>query len=136
MLVFFSGRVAKQKKVMLFHVSSCEELLAFSSTFKNPSLILGRLRSSTAPRELSSGELASTKAEILEVFLETFWRGTEELCFYSNLILPLLTCRGLTQLCLISYAFGFCRMLSISTTRAMTSKVDIRAFKAFHDFQS
>lgn len=123
---------------MLFHVSSCEELLAFSSTCKNPSLILSCLRSSTAPRELSPEEVASTKAEIVEVILETFWRGTEEFRFYYNLILPLLTCRGLSQLCLISYVFGFCRMLSIGTTRAITSKVDNRAviFKAFHDFQS
>lgn len=121
---------------MLFLISSCEELLASSSTCKNPSLILTCLRRSTAPGELSSEKVASTKEEILEVFLEAFWRGAEELRFYYNLILPLLTCKGLAQLSFTSYTSSFCRVLSICTTRAITSKVDNRAviFKALHDF--
>lgn len=121
---------------MLFLVSSCEELLAFSSTCKNPSLVLTCLRSSTAPGGLSSENITSTKEEILEVFFATFWRGIEELRFYCSLILPLLTCKDLVQLSFTSYTSGFCSMLSICTTRAITSKVDNRAviFKVFHDF--
>lgn len=65
---FLSSRVAKQKN-MLFLISSCEEFLAFPSACKK--LILTCLRSSTAPGELSSQKVASTKEEILKVFLET-----------------------------------------------------------------
>lgn len=65
---FLSSRVAKQK-IMLFLISSCEEFLAFPSACKK--LVLTCLRSSTAPGDLSSQKVASTKEEILKVFLET-----------------------------------------------------------------
>lgn len=125
---FLSSRVAKQKNI-LFLISSCEELLAFPSARKNPSFILTCLRRSTAPGELS--ESCLHKRRNPEVIFRDFWKGTEELCFYYNLLSPLFICKGLVQLSFTSYNSNLCRMLSICTTKALTSKIDSSNFQEF-----